>query len=73
VTNNGKQTASSMIAAPVVLQRGDFGRVSRRDIARPRLGLRGFDGWSANVITISLAGALAVAERCKAFPTAMKR
>jgi len=47
--------------------------VSRRDLARPRLGLRGFDGWSANVITISLAGALAVAERCKAFPTAMKR
>jgi len=62
-----------MIAAPVDLQRGDFKRVSRRDIARPRLGLRGFDGRPTDVIAISLAGALAVVERRKACPTAIKR
>jgi len=72
VTNNGKQTASSMIAAPVVLQRGDFERLPRRVIA-PRLGSRGFDGWFTDLIAISLAWALAVAKRRNAFPTAMKR
>ena len=62
-----------MIAAPVVLQRRDFERASRRVIARPRLASRGFDGWPTDVIAISLAGALAVEERRNAFSTVMKR